>query len=662
MSRFRSPIPQLVAGVAAAVVVHLSLLSAAAAYLDRLGAPGAVNLGVRWIERPADDVEPRGTLTGAVRVERAGPAAGGVGVSWVLSRDRMSDGDDTVLAESSGSTEGETVATRRLAVKVPGDADGPWFVLAVVDPDGRVSELDERDNTAAARVWIDAGRTAAMEVVGLTAPDRVPAGGTFVAEFDVKNMGPGWARPGWTDRVTLRPLGDGAALTPLLEVRRARVLAPQATAGLSRVELSVPLGLDPGDYELAVSPDRSGASGATRRVRVEAADRPDLVVTEVDWPAQVTPGRPSELSFTVANRSPAPTNDTLWADRVYLSADNVLDPSDTVLLSQPRLVPLPGNGRYRVTGHRLTLTPEQLTSSRMHLILSTDDEAGIEEYDETNNLAVQAFVVRAEAEPREEEEVELGRDDEPERLTVAWIAHDDFQDLLARQSVTHQPAVQAQADPTPGAPLEPEPDGAAATPPPAAPPLTSPVPPSITEAPATPDAADPKPTGETPDPAPAPPQTPPSNNPPVPKVSTAAAPADPQPPSPQAPNTQNPTSTPRSDREAPPTLTIDAETVRPGQVLVGPGLEVRTKHPKFGAVARNIAIPTNPMALITFRPDGKVTTAELATSSGYESVDSELLTSLYSWEATGRALEQRKEPFQIKIRILLVDEPAKGKE
>ena len=339
----------------------------------------------------------------------------------------------------------------------------------------------------------------------------------------------------------------------------------------------------------------------------------------------------------------------------------MLDPSDTVLLSQPRLVPLPGNGRYRVTGHRLTLEPEQLTSSRMHLILSTDDGAGIDEYDETNNLAVQAFVVRAEAEPREEEEVELGRDDEPERVTVAWIAHDDFQDLLARQSVTHQPAVQAQVNPTPDAPLEPEPDGAAGavSPPVAAAAPATPVPPTPDPADLT-ERPDPTPPGDVPAPAAASPPPSPDEQiePTDATVKVETLPATPAEPAPG----DKPTSTPRSDREAPPTLTVDAETVRPGQVLVGPGLEVKTVRPRFSATARTIALPVNPTAVITFEPDGKVSAAELTTSTGFDNVDGPILSSLYGWEATGRALEQRDEPFQIKIRILLVDEPVKGEK
>ncbi len=59
--------------------------------------------------------------------------------------------------------------------------------------------------------------------------------------------------------------------------------------------------------------------------------------------------------------------------------------------------------------------------------------------------------------PPDEPEVPLGKDDAPKRSTVAWISHEDFEQLLARQSTTEQPALQREVDPTPEAPIEPDP-------------------------------------------------------------------------------------------------------------------------------------------------------------------------------------------------------------
>lgn len=53
----------------------------------------------------------------------------------------------------------------------------------------------------------------------------------------------------------------------------------------------------------------------------------------------------------------------------------------------------------------------------------------------------------------EQEEVRLGEDDAPERLTMSWISHDDYRKLVARQSTVEQPAVQRNVDPADRAPV-----------------------------------------------------------------------------------------------------------------------------------------------------------------------------------------------------------------
>ncbi len=686
MPRPSSPTPSLLVGLALAVALHLALLPVAAGYLTPPSPQPDLNLRIEWDERPEGEASGGAPLHGLIRLTREGPAPGGapseqpVAVAVSLSRGGRPTADDLPLVTLHAAPQHPSgSADLPIAATLPADADGPWFVLAVVDPDGGVDESDETDNTAATRVWVDGGRAAALEVRNFTAPEWVAAGGTFAASFAVHNAGPGWARPNRTDRVTLRLVGNVASPAAAVELIRPRALAPGDTAPPAAVQLALPLDAPPGEYELTVTPEAPGAgagagggrgaSSATRRVTVEPATRPDLTVTDVGWPAQVTPGRPETLAFTVVNRSPVPTTKpgtppSVWADRVYLSADDVLDDSDKPLLSQPNLAPLPGNGRYRTPPHRLTLNPDDLPSSRMYLIVSTDDGHNLDEYDEGNNLHVQPFTVRQKADPPppDAEDVELGRADEPDRVTVAWIAHDDFQDLLARRSITHQPAVQTAAEPTPDAPLEPNPDAAT----PLA--LTAAAPPPTPSAASTLDDENENENGE-----PAASRQQPAasgQRPAAPGSATLesetengkpAAPRREPAPRPQRPAAtaegDTPTSTPRSDREADPTLTVDAETVRPGRVLVGPGLEIKTARPDFSATARVIALPANPTALITFEPDGKVSAAELTTSTGYDNVDGPILSSLYRWQATGRSLADRTGPFQITIRILLVDEP-----
>jgi len=78
--------------------------------------------------------------------------------------------------------------------------------------------------------------------------------------------------------------------------------------------------------------------------------------------------------------------------------------------------------------------------------------------------------------PPQEPKVPLGRDDAPDRHTVAWISHDDFEQLIAPKSHTEQPALQRDVTPTPQAPLiaDPTPLALASKPSPPSPPATPP--------------------------------------------------------------------------------------------------------------------------------------------------------------------------------------------
>ncbi len=57
--------------------------------------------------------------------------------------------------------------------------------------------------------------------------------------------------------------------------------------------------------------------------------------------------------------------------------------------------------------------------------------------------------------PEPTPEVQVGRDDAPPIVTVAWISHEDYQRVMARESVTEQAAL-ALVDPQPGAPMRPD--------------------------------------------------------------------------------------------------------------------------------------------------------------------------------------------------------------
>ncbi len=263
--------------------------------------------------------------------------------------------------------------------------------------------------------------------------------------------------------------------------------------------------------------------------------------------------------------------------------------------------------------------------------------------------------------------INLGRE-APQRSSVAWIPYDAFLELIAPQSKTEQPALQQQADPVPQAPMPIDPTPASASASRAA-----------AAARQAEDQAEPTQAARNVKPAPAAA----SGLPLLASTEVADAvlagaqqspiadrtEADRVVPTPVSSGAQanrrasssanaapsNPTSAARSDRESSPVkLRSNQRVVRPGAVIVGDGIEIKTVQPRFSVVTRVSTLPHNPLARVTFdHRDGRVIQAELIRSSGYPDVDGPVEASLYLWRASGRRLAELDRPFELKIELIM---------
>ncbi|HAI13362.1 MAG TPA: hypothetical protein DCM28_16765 [Phycisphaerales bacterium] len=119
-----------------------------------------------------------------------------------------------------------------------------------------------------------------------------------------------------------------------------------------------------------------------------------------------------------------------------------------------------------------------------------------------------------------------------------------------------------------------------------------------------------------------------------------------------------PTVMPRDERESQP-YSLDHHEIegKIGGVIVGKGIEIQTRVPRFTAVTKASIWPkANPVVEITFATDGVVITAEILRSSGYAGIDSPILTSVYHWKAKGELLKKVGRPFKRKFTFRLLDE------
>ena len=275
--------------------------------------------------------------------------------------------------------------------------------------------------------------------------------------------------------------------------------------------------------------------------------------------------------------------------------------------------------------------------------------------------------------PAPEDEIPLGID-KSDASTLTWIGYEQYQEHLAALSEVEQAAQQIN-----------EPGGAPA------PPVTPPTPTITAESSA-------KPPGDELDARAADAQSPiddptepmsleamlrelgiippaePGPRPPEQDSPRAESSSNPEPvvtqvrpvpaaPAPQPTPTQSPSQPPgdnpaeKADRESDATSTIDVppKLWKAGKPLAAHGLQIQTRRPEFTILTRLTASVCDPVLEIRFRSDGRPSFVRIIKSACDDRVDSELVTTLYRWRATGKPLENLTgdETMNIRMQILL---------
>jgi len=253
---------------------------------------------------------------------------------------------------------------------------------------------------------------------------------------------------------------------------------------------------------------------------------------------------------------------------------------------------------------------------------------------------------------------------------IAWIAYDDYRELLAEHSIVEQPALQKQQDPAPDAPIEFDP-----TPPaPNTPPTPTPAPPTSLSRDARPSESATPVSPTVPISLPAPgenadiPFVP--NGPMTPDATAAAADAPKQaerdnqeaeqPPAgkPAAPDSSaKPTAAPRDEAESPPvTIMPGTLRIRPGKVETYLGVQIKTVVVRPSPAAYFSAIPRNPKARIWFNNQGIVTHVQTLRTTGAKNWDEPVRRALEQWKAKGEKIDNLEGEMQMTVELLLVGE------
>ncbi|HET6424327.1 MAG TPA: cadherin domain-containing protein [Planctomycetaceae bacterium] len=282
-------------------------------------------------------------VTWTVTNQGSGNYQGTFADSLAISADALIGGDISLGSFPSTVVlnAGQSV-TRTQRLTLPGSLAGSTYLVVRADSGGDVLELNEANNVAIDNqpLVIPA---ADLQVFDVQAAPVVETGQTTQVTWKVRNVSTADTLPGasWVDRVFL---STDTVLDANDVALGTQILNPQALAvGESYASLAtvtIPYGTYGVRY-LLVNTDRNAAvielnetnnTGAGNLTNV-SWQPPDLRVTQLASQFLAFAGTTTRVSWEVTNvgQTAMRASESIWLDRVWLSADSILDPNDRSL-------------------------------------------------------------------------------------------------------------------------------------------------------------------------------------------------------------------------------------------------------------------------------------------------------------------------------------------
>lgn len=297
------------------------------------------------------------------------------------------------FARQGNLNQGESY-TRTENITVPNQAQGNYFVLVKTDSGDTVEECaNDGNNIAAGATQININNNLPdLRISGVNPLSGTVAGSTITVNWTGQNSGNAPAQN------TTR--GDAVyfSINNTLDAGDQRlaltVINGPLAVGASyqaQAEVTIPI-VAPGGYFLIVAADdgnfvfegqyeNNNASAAVLPVLVPEVD---LQISNVDASANAFSGQLMNVNWTVTNAGMNSTIGTQWTDYVYLSRDQIFDPTDRSIGYLTRQEILPGGQSYNASSG--VFVPAGLTG-QWYLFVVTDRNNQIAEASENNNAS-----------------------------------------------------------------------------------------------------------------------------------------------------------------------------------------------------------------------------------------------------------------------------------
>ena len=347
-------------------------------------------------------------------------SASGTWTDRVFLSDDLDIGSDQLLDSFvfTGILDPGESITRQQVVMLPADLEGDRFIVVTTDASNQIFEFTNEDNNSAIDdqvIAVELSPFPNLQVTSVTAPPTAFSSQETVVEWIVTNNGTGaTSTPTWRDRVWLSldqtldatDIFLGQAINPsFLNV---------GDSYSNSLTVTLPQGIDD-DYFFIVRTDASNQvfeldnEGDNENVGgptdVMLTPPPDLQVSSVNAPGQAFSGQPMTLTWTVTNEGSGRTLESRWLDRIYMSADDVVDSSDFLLAQQSRSDALEAGQSYTVT--RDVTLPIGVSGDFFFIIQTDAGNQVFEQAFEGNNTGLDATATRVNLTPPPDLEVEL---------------------------------------------------------------------------------------------------------------------------------------------------------------------------------------------------------------------------------------------------------------
>jgi subtilase family serine protease len=309
--------------------------------------------------------------------------ASGTWTDWLfLSTDDQPGGDQFFGSFSfTGTLAAGQSLVRTQNITLPINMQGNRWVVVRTDVFNQIFEhANFNNNTTVSAEPIDVRLSPFpnLQVTAITPPATAFSGQEALVEWVVTNTGNGsTSAPLWYDGVYLSTTPDLDGAVFLGTANNSSYLGPGESYVNSRT-VTLPQGIS-GNFYFIIGTDlhnhvyefenEHDNVSASDPVTVQLTPPPDLQVGSVVGPLQAFSGQPMTLTWTVVNEGEGNTRASVWHDRVYMSSDNVLDGSDTLLGTFTHSGALAPGASYTTSR---TVTPPTGVSGDFFFIVHTD--------------------------------------------------------------------------------------------------------------------------------------------------------------------------------------------------------------------------------------------------------------------------------------------------